>query len=84
MSQKPSRSLAELLDSADSEPFRGLSAHAIEDWMSAGDVEFLNQTLRESQAEIAAGLGLAPDVNYFSEKCEILKASEAKKSRRKL
>jgi hypothetical protein len=81
MTQKPHRTLAELLESPGIDPFKGLSTHAIEDGMSQGDVDFLNETLRESRAEIAAGLGFVLDKNYFQSIVDVLKAAQAKKER---
>ena len=64
-----------MLLSADREPFKGLAPHAIEDGASLGDVTFLNETIRESQAQIAAGRGFAPTENYFEAKREVLRAA---------
>jgi hypothetical protein len=77
MSKTAASTLGVLLSSAGRAQFEGSTPDALEDGMSHDDVQFLNASIRESQAQAMAGQGIAPSKEYFEAKRQVLRAAIA-------
>ena len=75
MPKSTASTLRTLLSSAGRAPLAGLTPDAVEDGMSRDDVEFLNAAICDSQAQAAAGQGIAPSKEYFEAKRRVLRAA---------